>query len=148
MSRPRIELPHWVFVDTSGWYAVADPRDASSTRAKALLRYLAARRCQLFTSNFVVAELHALLIARADRHVARQALLDFDRSRLTTVVRAEAGDEERAKAIITQYDDKDFSLTDAISFAVMERLGIDHAFALDHHFAQYGWVVLQLSDEA
>jgi predicted nucleic acid-binding protein len=51
-------------------------------------------------------------------------------------------DVERAKAIIYQYDDRDFSLTDATSFAVMERLRIPTAFTFDRHFAQYGFTVL------
>ena len=41
-----------------------------------------------------------------------------------------------------QYQDKDFPMVDAISFAVMERLGISVAFAFDQHFTQYGWTAL------
>jgi predicted nucleic acid-binding protein len=37
-------------------------------------------------------------------------------------------------------------LTDAISFAVMERLRIPQAFTFDHNFAQFGWNVLGLAD--
>ena len=33
-------------------------------------------------------------------------------------------------------------MTDAISFAVMERLHITRAFTFDRHFAQYGFTVL------
>jgi predicted nucleic acid-binding protein len=33
-------------------------------------------------------------------------------------------------------------MTDAISFAVMERLHITRVFAFDRHFAQYGFTVL------
>lgn len=62
----------------------------------------------------------------------------------TTVVRVRARDEERAWEIIEQYDDKDFSLTDAMSFAVMERMHLSQAFSLDQHFAQYGWTVTPL----
>jgi len=58
------------------------------------------------------------------------------------VVRARAADEVRARHIIYQYDDKAFSMTDAISFAVMERLHITRAFTFDRHFAQYGFTVL------
>jgi len=39
---------------------------------------------------------------------------------------------------LERYADKDFSLTDAISFAVMEWLGISVALSLDRHFVEYG----------
>ena len=57
-------------------------------------------------------------------------------------MRVRAQDEDRAKAILFRYDDKDFSFADVISFVVMERLGITHAFTLDEHFAQYRFIVL------
>lgn len=41
-----------------------------------------------------------------------------------------------------RYDDKRFSFTDAISFVVMERLGIPYAFSFDRDFAQYGLQLL------
>jgi predicted nucleic acid-binding protein len=61
------------------------------------------------------------------------------------IIRPTEGDEERALDIIFGYTDKDFSFTDALSFAVMERLGIKVAFSLDEHFVQYGkFLVLPL----
>lgn len=47
-------------------------------------------------------------------------------------------DEERALQILRQYRGKDFSFTNATSFAVMERLGIAQAVSFDRHFQQYG----------
>ena len=41
-----------------------------------------------------------------------------------------------------QYDDKNFTLTDATSFAVMERLGMTEGFTFDRNFAQYGFTIL------
>jgi len=60
----------------------------------------------------------------------------------TTLVWVTPRDVARAKAIVYQYDDKDFSLTDATSFAVMERLTIPQALSFDRNFVQYGISVL------
>ena len=51
-------------------------------------------------------------------------------------------DEQRARQIIVAYTDKDFTFTDATSFAVMERLRIGHAFTFDDDFRQYGFTTL------
>ena len=71
-----------------------------------------------------LSELHALLLTRLDRRVAARVLEEVDASNLTTVVRVATRDERRARQIVFGYTDKDFSLTDATSFAVMERLRI------------------------
>jgi predicted nucleic acid-binding protein len=60
----------------------------------------------------------------------------------TTIVRVRASDEERARQIIFRYQDKEFSYTDALSFVVMEQLGLTQAFSFDSDFAQYGLIVL------
>ena len=57
-------------------------------------------------------------------------------------MRVSRRNEDRAWAIIEQFDDKDFTLADATSFAVMERLRIGAAFTFDSDFAQYGLLVL------
>ena len=42
-------------------------------------------------------------------------------------------------AYFQQYQDKDYSLTDCISFVVMRKFGITRAFAFDKHFTQAGF---------
>jgi predicted nucleic acid-binding protein len=134
-----------IFVDTSAYFALANRRDASHQSASDIMQQLVAERRRLFTTSFVLAELHALLLTRLNRTLAAHVLGEIDASKTTTIVRVSARDEQQARAIITRYTDKDFSLTDATSFAVMERLGISHAFTLDHNFAQYGWTMISPS---
>ena len=45
-----------------------------------------------------------------------------------------------------KYTDKDWSLTDCISFVVMKREGIDIAYSSDHHFEQAGFHYILKSD--
>ncbi len=134
-------LQRRALVNTSAYFALSHSRDHSGSAARAVSYRLRAERWQLYTTNFVLAETHALLLTRLNRVVAARVLWQIDQS-ATDIIRITVEDEQRARAIIAQYQDKDFSLTDATSFAVMERLAIQHAFTFDHDFTQYGWTVL------
>jgi len=57
-------------------------------------------------------------------------------------VRPEPEDEARGERIVLRYRDKNFSLCDAVAFAVMERLRAETAFTFDRHFSQYGFAVV------
>jgi len=130
-----------VFFDTGAYAALIDTSDENHIIASVIYRQIANGRLRPFTTNAVLIESHAFLLAALGIRAAGQFLRDIDSSN-TVVVRCRAADEARAKEIIFQYDDKDFSFTDALSFAVMERLGISIAFAFDRHFSQYGVSVL------
>ncbi len=128
-----------VFVDTSALVALAHPADNNNLRAKAILNgLLIPGRYRPHTTMFVLAETQALVLRRtrqppfAASYVAR-----LYRGELTIIRVAEA-DEAAALGILTRYQDKFFSFTDAISFAVMERLGIRRVFSYDSDFDQYG----------
>jgi predicted nucleic acid-binding protein len=130
-----------VLVDTSAYFALLDQDDACHTQARLIRDRLLAEDFRLFTTSFVLPETHALLLNRLSYPIATSFLKDLEQS-TTTVVWMTPADVHRAQAIIYQYDDKDFSLTDATSFAVMERLRIPYAFTFDRDFAQYGLTVL------
>ena len=128
-------------VDTSAYFPLTDVRQSNHRAAIAVRAQLVAERWRLFTTNYLVAETHALILIRFGRHLAATLLSRIDQSP-TTIVRVSYRDEQQARAIIYGYDDKNFSLTDAISFAVMERLRIPTAFSFAHNFAQYGFSLL------
>jgi predicted nucleic acid-binding protein len=133
--------PSRAFVDTSLYAALANDADAHHHSALTVVRNLANARTRLVTTNFVAAETHGLVIARAGREAALRVLQSIIGTP-EALVRVEADDERRAMQILIQYRDKDFSYTDAISFSVMERLNIRLAATFDRHFAQYGFQVL------
>ena len=142
-------LPHLtlrerrVFVDSSVYLALLDTDDEHHRQAIETLEQLAQERYRQFTTNVLLIESHALILSVLGRTQAAQFLKDMEESS-TVVIRARASDEERAKQILFQYTDKDFSFADAISFVVMERLAIPLAFTFDRDFTQYGLTAIPL----
>jgi predicted nucleic acid-binding protein len=141
MRTPRPSLARRTLVDASAYFALLDHDDANHAQSLTISHRLISEGWRLFTTSFVLAETHALLLNRLSQAIATRFLRDMDQSP-TTLVWVTPADVQRAKAIIYQYEDKDFSLTDATSFAVMERLRVPAAFTFDRHFAQYGFTVL------
>lgn len=120
--------------DSSAILALLNSDDGNHARAAEIVRRIAAEGRASFITNHIEVETHGLLLGRLGRIAARQWLL----ARALPVVRAAPSEEQRAQEIVARYADKDWSLCDAISFAVMEGRGLRTAFSFDHHFQQYG----------
>lgn len=127
-----------VFVDTGGFYAALNRKDQHHREATILFNRAVEEAWRLLTSNFVVAETHALILTRPGRDLAAAWLRNVP----AAVIRISEQDERKARRIIFGYRDKAFSYCDATSFAVMDRLRIRQVMAFDPHFAQYGKFVL------
>ena len=116
-------------------YALADASDRHHREARRF--YLAeAPQGRLLTTDLILSETWTLIAA----HLGRAAALKFWntlRKTRTPIVTVEAVDLEAAWRIVHDFDDQTFSFTDCTSFAVMERLGVDEAFAFDAHFLVY-----------
>ena len=130
-----------VFYDSSAYLALLDRRDEHHAEAVAILAALAAGRYRSFTTSTIVIEAHALILANLGSDRARQFLSSMEASGIR-IVQVRARDEASARALVFRYTDKSWSLTDAISFVVMERLGMRLAFSFDEDFTQYGFTRL------
>jgi predicted nucleic acid-binding protein len=127
------------FADTYYYLAVLNPRDATHQRAITMSRQL---RGPVVTTEFILLELADGMA----RPPARQALV-----RLCNALRADPLVEivpasnillDRGLALYAARPDKEWSLTDCISFVVMQDRGIAEALTGDHHFEQTGFVAL------
>ncbi|MEZ8221531.1 putative nucleic acid-binding protein, contains PIN domain [Candidatus Fervidibacteria bacterium JGI MDM2 JNZ-1-D12] len=124
------------FSDTGFFYAVADLRDRWHEECVTVFETLKRQRWKLITTLLVVAETHALILQRMGQAYALNVVRAILES--VEIIPIEPSDIAKALEILERYADKDFSLTDAISFAVMERLGVKVALAVDRHFIEYG----------
>jgi predicted nucleic acid-binding protein len=124
-----------MMVDTGAWYAVADRSDRHHPAAKRF--YLEhALRGSLVTTDLIVAETWTLLSA----HLGRAAAVTFWstlRETRTPIITLEAVDLEAAWHIAQAFEDQTFSFADCTTFAVMQRQGIEEAFAFDAQFLVY-----------
>jgi predicted nucleic acid-binding protein len=123
-----------VLWDSSAVLALVDADDADHDRAVSVANRIATEQRPSVITNYIEVEAHALLLRKLGRVIAREWLL---RAGLP-VLRALPQEEERAKAILASHTDKDWSLCDTISFAVMESRRLRTAFTFDRHFRQYG----------
>lgn len=123
-----------VLWDSSAILALLDADDADHARGVAVARRIASEERPSFITNYIEAEAHALLLRKLGRTVAREWLLQGG----LPVVRALPAEEQGAKEILARHTDKDWSLCDAISFAVLDARQVTTAFAFDRHFRQYG----------
>jgi predicted nucleic acid-binding protein len=123
-----------VLWDSSAILALLDADDADHARAVTVARQLAAERRPCFVTNYVEVEAHALLVRKLGRALAREWLLTGG----LPVVRALPEEEQHAREILVRHTDKDWTLCDAISFAILDARHVARAFTFDHHFRQYG----------
>jgi predicted nucleic acid-binding protein len=123
-----------VLWDSSAILALLDADDADHARAVSVARAMASERRPGFITNYVEAEAHALLVRKLGRTIARQWLLTGG----LPVIPVLAAEEQKARDILARHTDKDWTLCDAISFALMDARRVRRAFTFDHHFRQYG----------
>jgi len=132
-----------IFVDTSAWAAIADGVDAHHMAALRCKEELAGQY-RLVVTDYVLDELYTLLLMNIgyQRAVAFKRQLDaLIREGVLDVVWASEEIAAEAWRVFERFNvDKEWSFTDCVSYTVMKRLGIDEAFAFDHHFAQMGFV--------
>lgn len=128
-----------IFVDTGAWYASIVPTDPNH---KIAAEWLQDNTDTLFTTDYVVDETLTLLRARGENKRALSIGKSFFEGGLTIVYRLSESDIDGAWKIFEQFSDKEWSFTDCTSKAVMQNSDITTAFAFDHHFKQFGEVVV------
>lgn len=130
------------FVDTSGFYAFLVRADSAHQVAATLFAEISHGQRHFVTTDYILDETATLLSARGLRTQAGRFLESALNSEAIRVTWCNAERFSVAADLFAAYEDKDWSFTDCLSFAVMEELGITDALTKDHHFAQAGRVVL------
>ncbi len=128
-----------IFADSFYFFALLNPRDPAHTNAMDFSR---CNRGPLATTAWVLTELADGLASTPHRQTFRQVLQDIKANRANLIVPANAETFEKGVDFYHARPDKQWSLTDCISFVVMSEEGMTEALTGDHHFEQAGFTAL------
>jgi len=128
-----------LFADTSFFVAFLNHGDDHHASA---LRYMAEHRDNIVTTNLVLVELANFLAPTRGRKLLLQFLNDLQKDERFVFIPVDDALIERGLRFYGRRPDKRWSLTDCISFIVMQGRGITEALTADHHFHQAGFDVL------
>ena len=128
-----------VFADTWFFLAVLNPTDPQHERALAIAR---SDRRPRVTTDWVLVEVADALCRGENRSVFTRFYEWIHQERGTTVIPASRQLLNDGVQLFRFRRDKDWSLTDCISFVVMEDEEIREALTADRHFEQAGFTAL------
>lgn len=128
-----------VFADTSYYIALLHAGDDNHRMAKA---YTDRFDGQMVTTAWIVTELANALAKGPNRQSFAHLLEDLRSDERVRIVAADKDIFESGLDLYLHRMDKDWSLTDCISFVVMEQLGLTDALTGDRHFEQAGFSAL------
>ena len=133
-----------IFVDTAGWGNLVDTLQEFHAETKAI--YLNAKQngSRLVTTNYVIAELVALLSSplRIPRAKSIKFIGSIKSSPLVDIIHINEDLDAKSWELLKNRADKNWSLVDCSSFVVMQENKIVEALTTDHHFEQAGFVRL------
>ena len=129
-----------LFVDTGAWFALADKSDQYHDQAVKIYGELL-RDYRLLTTNLVISETYTLIRRALGHQAAIRFVENIEASPRVIKIYSDIIHEEQAIEILRQYQDQDFSYTDAVSFVVMKQYGAVKAFAFDRHFITAGFTL-------
>ncbi|CAD5915901.1 23S rRNA-specific endonuclease VapC20 [Planktothrix agardhii] len=131
-----------VFVDTAAWLALINDKDYFHNSAVRIRKELKSQGYYFVTSDFVFLEVADALNNPKFRKNAIMFINRFKTLSDLLVIPVSDTLFQLGWQLYCQRLDKDWGLTDCISFVIMQRENITEAFTTDKHFEQAGFIRL------
>jgi len=128
-----------VFLDTGYLLALELANDQNHQAAADHWKQVAGAAPALVTTSYVFDEIVTFFNSRGFHEKALEVGNSLLQSAAIELVHVDEGLFEAAWEYLQRHQDKRYSLTDCVSFLVMERFGIKTAFTFDRHFEQAGF---------
>ena len=131
-----------VFLDAAFAIALSAPNDQYHQQAIVLADQLEAAQTQLVTTRAMVLEIGNALAKLRYRQAAVDLLNVLEKDPHVEIVPLSEQLYERAVQLYQARPDKEWGITDCISFVVMQDRGLIEALTTDEHFQQAGFQAL------
>ena len=133
-----------LFVDTSGWASLFIPTEKYHSQAASVFSHTQISGDRLITSNYVMAELIALIGSRwrGSRTQLFRYIDSIKQAPYVEICHIHVEIDNEAWRFCKARPDKAWSLVDCSSFILMKQLNIQNALTTDHHFQQAGFIQL------
>jgi hypothetical protein len=129
-----------VFADTHFYIAILSRRDAAHNAAMAALS--SGRFDQMITTSGVLLEVADAMAGIPERERCAQFVATLRASDTTKIIPLTEELIERGLSLYSSRPDKEWSLTDCISFVAMTDEQLTEALSGDRHFLQAGFIAL------
>jgi predicted nucleic acid-binding protein len=133
-----------LFLDTGYAIALSAPKDQHHVAAVELAKRLQADGAQLVTTRAILVEIGNALSRLQHRLAATRLLRALENDASVEIVPVSEELYLRAFHLYEQRSDKEWGMTDCISFIVMQDRGLTQALTPDVHFEQAGFKALLL----
>ncbi len=131
-----------LFLDTAFAIALISPKDAFHEKALELAKQIEKTQTHLVTTRAVVIEIGNALSKASMRESAIELIDSMEEDETVAIVPISDEIYNGAFDLFRSRLDKEWGLTDCISFLVMKQRGIANALTTDQHFQQAGFVAL------
>ena len=128
-----------VFADAFYFVGLVNRADQHHARIVAAARQL---REDVLTTEWILAEFADALAESSSRRLVPQFIRALEQDPKVRIVRAGSELFQRGLRLYEERPDKEWSLTDCLSFVVMEDENIREALTGDQHFEQAGFTAL------
>jgi predicted nucleic acid-binding protein len=138
-------MPDRVFWDTAAFVALGNRDDDLHGAAIGVSQELAARQAMVLTHDAILTEVANSFSKAAWRSVARRIIDDLTESvnlGVAEIVHIDTRLWRQGWDLFVSRRDKDWGLTDCLSFVVMQENNLTSAFTSDRHFEQAGFTRL------
>ena len=132
----------YVFVNTSGWLALYNPRDPNHETAGEFWRDLQQQPVRLVSTDYVMEQVYTALKVFGSLSTAQAFHQVVTNSEIMRLFMTDSVIFDRAWEVFVADEHPQWTFTDCVNYAVIQYLGVTEVFTFDPTFTAPGLTVL------